>query len=69
MARRFRRHYQISLWVYFRHTMSCNILCYVLVRAFTKETKLWFYDGESTLGGMAHFGLFLMHYWTHYYDI
>ena len=25
-ARRFSRHYQISLWLYFRYTMSCNTL-------------------------------------------
>ena len=67
MARRFSRHYQISLWVYF--AIQCPVVLPYVVRAFTKETKLWFYDVESTLGGMAHFGLFLMHYWTHYYDI
>ena len=54
-ARRFSRHYQISLWLYFRYTMSCNTLPSYVVRAFTKEAKLWFYDGESTLGGMGHF--------------
>ena len=57
--------HQISFW---RDNLPVRTQC--SVRTFAeKKAKLWFYDGESTLGGMAHFGLFLMHYWTHYFDI